>query len=464
MKNKIAILTIMLLLAACGTYAQKRIKSIDITVDLPKAGDPTYDRCKVTAIRTDLFGEQRDFEEGKSFTWGVNMLEFNDYGERQSIHEDEFEAGRKYILQVFVTNYTDSYFNYKNDKNFTADNTTVKATINGKPAKIFLSSTRSLLTDFTFTIPGERNPWYTSTTPSPADGEMNGCGYVDLELPSGNLWATCNVGASSPEGKGSFFAWGETKPKKTFTDKNFIGYGAYTDTNPYNIQSFAEEDNMYSVEGGPIAGRRLKFEYDAARQNMGGEWRIPTQNMYLELDEWCEKKFVKVNGIPGTLWISRINGKSIFTPYCGRQNGTEMILPGEQGFYWSSNGKRVYSMQVKIWGSQYNPPSKEFKNDIRVGSILGTQERAAIECPEYGMPVRGVWANGSKTSKSERTKKAKELKKNNRETEYGDGDDETGGNDSSSSENAKEKKEKKKSKGSFKKLLNKGKSFLNILK
>ncbi len=41
----------------------------------------------------------------------------------------------------------------------------------------------------------------------------NGHEYVDLGLPSGTLWATCNIGAESPEECGDYFAWGETEPK-----------------------------------------------------------------------------------------------------------------------------------------------------------------------------------------------------------------------------------------------------------
>lgn len=466
----------LLLFSTLGICAQKVIKSIDITVALPKNDDPTYDRCNVTAITTDAFGRQEDFTMGQGLTWGVNMLEFNDYGERQQIHEQEFMAGREYILQVIITNFTDKNFNYKNDKNFTVDNTTIKATVNGKPTKIVLGSPRSITTDFIFTVPGERNKWYTSVTPSPADGKLNGYEYVDLGLPSGNLWATCNVGAAKPEDFGDFFGWGETKTKKTFTDKNFVGYGAYLDTNPFNIQTFMQEDMKYSVEGGPIAGRRLKFEYDAARQNMGGEWRIPTKNMHSELDEYCEIKFIKLNGVPGTLWISRINGKSIFTPYSGTINGDEKILRGEQGFLWTSNGHRVHQMQVNIWGSQYNSEDAKLRNDPRTGKILGSLGRGAIEAPEMGLPIRAVWINGSKTSKSERKQKAKEAnkaRKDNQEREYQktygeqyeDSDAEYSNDKSADNQNGTtEKKEKKKSKTSLKSLLNKGKSIFNILK
>ena len=465
MRNRIAVLTIMLLLGTCCTLAQKRIKSIDITVELPKADEATYNDHKVTAVTTDLFGEEKELIEGKTFECATRLLEFNDYGEIQEIHEEEIEAGRDYIIQIGITSYhVNNPFNYKNDKNYTVDNTTLNVTVNGKPAKIFLGNSHSITCEIVYTVPGTRNPWYASTTPSPADGDMNGCGYVDLGLPSGNLWATCNVGASKPEEYGDFFGYGETKTKKTFTSDNFVGYGAYTGANPYNLKSFKQEDMKYSVEGGPIAGRRLKFEHDAANKNMGGEWRMPTKKMATELTEYCNAKYVKINGIPGTLWISRINGKSIFTPYCGEIVGDAKQYLHEQGFYWTSNARRVTSIQANWWGSQYNT-SKMYS---RTEGLLSVEGGGGIEAPEEGMPVRGVWANGSKASKSERTKKAKDVNKTrkaNREAEYervyGDGGDENESNTASSSENV---TEKKKSKGSLKNLLNRGKTILNILR
>ncbi len=40
--------------------------------------------------------------------------------------------------------------------------------------------------------------------------------YIDFGLPSGTLWATCNVGADSPEDYGDYFAWAEVMPKSVY--------------------------------------------------------------------------------------------------------------------------------------------------------------------------------------------------------------------------------------------------------
>ena len=83
----------------------------------------------------------------------------------------------------------------------------------------------------------------------------NGHEYVDLGLSV--KWATCNVGASSPEDTGYDFAWGETKPKATYTESNSVTYG--------------------NSSIGNIAG---DARYDAARANWGGSWRLPRKRRY----------------------------------------------------------------------------------------------------------------------------------------------------------------------------------------
>ena len=85
----------------------------------------------------------------------------------------------------------------------------------------------------------------------------NGHEYVDLELPSGTLWATCNVGADEEYDSGDYFAWGETYTKKV--------YGSAT----------------YKFNNSQI--KELEPENDAAHVNMGGKWHIPTEKQWEEL-------------------------------------------------------------------------------------------------------------------------------------------------------------------------------------
>lgn len=313
MKSKTFAIILVLLSTALGAAAQNRIKKIDITVELPKVGADAMEELQVTSIITDAFGSQNMLGDEK-ITGAVQAVKFDDYGNPCLLEvQDVYESGRKYKLIVRTTNYTDILYNYKNDKNFTVDNTMVKAYINGQKANITLGSGRPLTCEVTITMPGERDPLTTNTAVSPADGQLGGYGYIDLGLPSGALWATCNVGAAKPETLGNKYGYGETKPKNKITKENFTGYGAYTLGNQFNIKRFDEEDNMYSVES--KLGRRLKPEYDAARQNMGGKWSTPTRDLCGELRENCYVKHIKYNGVNGTLYTSKKNGKSLFIPY-----------------------------------------------------------------------------------------------------------------------------------------------------
>lgn len=449
MRLRMMAVVLTLLLATFGLQAQnqKRIKTIDITVAIPQPETNAMESPQITAITTDVFGSQNMLGEGEGKIEGgsVSVYRYDMLGQLEHLGcDDKYESGREYMLEVHVTNYTDVLFNYKNDKNFTVDDTMVKATVNGKPAKIHVASGRPLSCRIVFKMPGERNPWLVRTTASAADGDHNGHGYVDLGLPSGTLWATCNVGATKPEAYGNYYAYGETKPKKSYNSENFIGYGAYTETNPYNIQGFDEEDIKYSVR--TSKGRRLKPEYDAAIQNWGGGWKTPTRLQTQELCENCYAKFVVLNGVKGTLWTSLKNGKSIFTPYAGLQSEEEKDFNiGIAGYYQTANSRRHMHMYCYIWGSLYA------KDDISKICLLQTSTGAGSE-DELGNPtgrgysVRAVW--GGKTFDGDKEKTESDTRSKG-----------SSGNDG-------EKKSQKKGglKNKMKGLLNAGKGMLNILR
>ena len=142
------------------------------------------------------------------------------------------------------------------------------------------------------------------------DGEIAGHGYVDLGLPSGLKWATCNVGASSPEDYGDYFAWGETNPKTEYTWGNSVTYG----------------EQMSDISG--------NAQYDAATANWGGSWRMPTKEQMEELVEHCEWEWTQVNGVNGSK-VTGPNGSCIFLPAAGC-NLTSPDDDGLDGIYWSS--------------------------------------------------------------------------------------------------------------------------------
>ena len=144
---------------------------------------------------------------------------------------------------------------------------------------------------------------------------------VDLGLPSGLKWATCNVGADSPEDYGDHFAWGETATKETYTQDNSLTY-VYTFSGLLSKGYIDEEGN-------------LTPQYDAATANWGGSWRMPTHDDMIELASECELTWTTQNGVNGCK-VTGPNGNSIFLPAAGYRSNSSLKDVGDDGFYWSS--------------------------------------------------------------------------------------------------------------------------------
>ncbi len=171
-------------------------------------------------------------------------------------------------------------------------------------------------------------------------GYNNGHGYVDLGLPSGTLWATCNVGADSPEDNGDYFAWGEiwgyNDGKKNFSWRTY----KYCKGSHNTLVKYCTE-NYYGIVDNRI---ELDLEDDAATVNWGSGWKMPTDNQILELrnTEYCTWSQVTKNGRNGYKVTSKKNGASIFLPAAGyRQDSSHYKSCGS---YWScSKFDRGYS-------------------------------------------------------------------------------------------------------------------------
>lgn len=161
--------------------------------------------------------------------------------------------------------------------------------------------------------------WYNEKT----SGTKNTKEYIDLGLPSGTLWATCNVGANSPEEYGDYYSWGETQTKSTFTASN------------------------YSYKSNPLT---LPLSNDVANIKWGTDWRYPTEEEHQELrnSNYCTWIWAEMNGITGYCIKSKINGNNIFLPAGGRKLDSETRYLGELCSYWTSNLDEEYSEQVYI--------------------------------------------------------------------------------------------------------------------
>lgn len=111
-------------------------------------------------------------------------------------------------------------------------------------------------------------------------GTENGHEWVDLGLPTGTKWATCNIGATEPEEFGNYYAWGEVTPKEVY-DWDTYKYGRYNQFTKYNT------DSRYGRNGFADGKTVLELEDDAAHFNWGGKWRMPTSVQLEELIEEC---------------------------------------------------------------------------------------------------------------------------------------------------------------------------------
>ncbi len=148
-------------------------------------------------------------------------------------------------------------------------------------------------------------------------GMINGYEWVDLGLPSGLKWATCNVGATNSWDYGDYYAWGETTTKSTYTIDSSIIYGKPM---------------------GDISG---DSRYDVATADWGGTWRLPTKTEIEELVNNCTWTLTSKGGHNGQgghngYEVTGKNGNSIFLPNAGYRDGSLRYRVEAGGYYWSS--------------------------------------------------------------------------------------------------------------------------------
>lgn len=159
--------------------------------------------------------------------------------------------------------------------------------------------------------------------------------YVDLGLPSGVLWAKCNVGADTPEGYGDYFAWGETSTKSSY---NWITYQySNLNTNGYDILTKYCQEPSIGYNGYTDNLTILLPEDDAATANRGHGWRMPTEAEFQELYDNTIVSWTTQNGVNGKLFTA-VNGNSLFLPATGNLSfDGNLYNVGYVGTYWSSS-------------------------------------------------------------------------------------------------------------------------------
>ena len=175
--------------------------------------------------------------------------------------------------------------------------------------------------------------------------------YVDLGLPSGLKWATCNVGADSVHHYGNYYAWGEVEPKEVYSWSTYKFMDSSINDkkgiNKYTVADGQTEGVWYDSEGNFIGDNKttLEKEDDAAAVNMGGSWRMPTSAEQDELRTKCTWTWTTLNGVNGYNIVGS-NGNSIFLPVAGRRYDSDLSSAGSYGFYWSSSLYRYHYSSI----------------------------------------------------------------------------------------------------------------------
>ena len=214
--------------------------------------------------------------------------------------------------------------------------------------------------------------------------------YVDLGLPSGNLWAKCNLGASAPEAYGDYYAWGETKPKQEYTNSNHKWYKEGAPS--LGFTKYNNEDGKLSLED----------EDDAVIQKLGNGWRTPTLADFRELtnQKYTTIEKTTLNGVAGYQITSKRNKKSIFIPFAGFKNDkpqTREISSSESVAICMTNQRRIDNQVFNCWSFAFEQDrirryGKRRYDGISIRPVKGPGVPVPNDCVDLGLASGLLWA------------------------------------------------------------------------
>lgn len=188
-------------------------------------------------------------------------------------------------------------------------------------------------------------------------GSIGGFEWVDLGLPSGTLWATCNVGAAHPSQPGSLYAWGETMTKSSYTRESSRHYKK-------TMKDFSGDKSV-----------------DVAAAKWGNGWRMPSKEDFDELLHYCNWDYVQKDGRWGSEITSPFNNNSIFLPVTGYKEDSKHMNVSGNGMYWTST-----------------PHDDQWNSGAHMYQFGGALGELSIGERSYGFAVRPVADNGSMIS------------------------------------------------------------------
>ena len=215
-------------------------------------------------------------------------------------------------------------------------------------------------------------------------------GYVDLGLPSGNLWAECNLGASSPEAYGDYYAWGEVEPKQVYTNSNHKWYKEGAPS--LGFTKYNNEDGKLSLED----------EDDAVIQKLGNGWRTPTLADFRELtnQKYTTIEKTTLNGVAGYKITSKKNKKSIFIPFAGFKNDkpqTREISSDQTVAVCMTNQRRIDNQVFNCWTFAFELDrirryGKRRYDGISIRPVKGPGVPVPNDCVDLGLASGLLWA------------------------------------------------------------------------
>ena len=221
-------------------------------------------------------------------------------------------------------------------------------------------------------------------------GSTDNVEYVDLGLPSGNLWAKCNLGASAPEAYGDYYAWGEVEPKQVYTYPNHKWYKEGAPS--LGFTKYNNEDGKLSLED----------EDDAVIQKLGNGWRTPTLADFRELtnQKYTTIEKTTLNGVAGYQITSKRNKKSIFIPFAGFRNDkpqTREISADQTVAVCMTNQRRIDDQVFNCWTFAFEQDrirryGKRRPDGMSIRPVKGPGVPVPNNCVDLGLDSGLLWA------------------------------------------------------------------------